>query len=310
MDHSVFINYRGVDSPGYGTLLYNELARRFGVDRVFMDCESIRAGENFVVALLEQVRSARVVLAVIGPHWLTVSDSSGRRRLDDPQDWTRRELAEALSIGIPVIPVLTDLATLPTKTELPADIAALSECQYRHLRRREANSDLARLITDLTSLDTTLAEIASGRADVPPQQLNPADRFRHNGILRLSWESGDTIECVLETDDFAVSFGRSAANRVRLPDHRDSRFHGHLALIGTALVYQHLGSKPAFLVGPTHQLTINKGESCPVGDKDRLHFASGTMLVEYSAPDLYDPNVGPTSTTHEEDQSVGEQPHG
>lgn len=301
----MFINYRGVDSPGYGVLLYNELARQFGVDRVFMDCESIPAGENFVITLLERVRSAQVVLAIIGPHWLTASDDSGRRRLDDPEDWTRRELAEALSSGIRVIPVLTDLATLPAKAELPADIADLSECQYRHLRRREANTDLARLVADLTSLDPTLAEIADVRSSMPPQQLDAADRFRLNGILRLSWVSGDARECVLETDDFAASLGRSTANRVQLPDHRDSRFHGHLALIGTALVYQHLGSKPAFLVGPTRQLTINQGEWCPVCDKDRLHFASGTMLVEFSAPDLYDPNVGPTWTTHEEGPRVG-----
>lgn len=164
VDRGVFINYRGADSAGYGVLLYNELARQFGVDRVFMDCESIPAGENFVVTLLERVRSAQVVLAVIGPDWLTASDDSGRRRIDDPEDWTRRELAEALGSGIRVVPVLTDLATLPAKAELPADIAALSECQYRYLRRREANTDLARLVADLTSLDTTLAEIANLRS--------------------------------------------------------------------------------------------------------------------------------------------------
>jgi hypothetical protein len=39
--------------------------------------------------LLERVRSARVLLAVIGPRWLTVTDpgdSIRRRRIDDPAD--------------------------------------------------------------------------------------------------------------------------------------------------------------------------------------------------------------------------------
>lgn len=38
---AVFINYRGEDSHSYGALLYTELARQFGKDRVFLDCESI-----------------------------------------------------------------------------------------------------------------------------------------------------------------------------------------------------------------------------------------------------------------------------
>jgi hypothetical protein len=48
----VFINYRGEDSHSYGALLYTELARRFGEDRVFLDCESIPAGADFAEELL------------------------------------------------------------------------------------------------------------------------------------------------------------------------------------------------------------------------------------------------------------------
>ncbi|MFD0548317.1 trypsin-like peptidase domain-containing protein [Streptomyces rectiviolaceus] len=127
----------------------------------------------------------------------------------------------------------------------------------------------------------------------------PVHRFV-DGTLRLSWIRGDAKEPVLETDDFHVSLGRNAANRVYLPDPRDSRFHGHLSLVGTALVYRHLGPHPAYLDGATRQLRIGKGESCTVGDKDRLRVASGTMLVEFSAPDLYDPNARPTESEDEE----------
>lgn len=89
---------------------------------------------------------------------------------------------------------------------------------------------------------------------------------------------------------------------MRLPDRRDIRFHGHLALIGTALVYQQLSDRAMVLTSATRQVRITRGESCPVGDKDRLGFASGTMLVEFSSPDLYDPNAGPTSTANEDHQ--------
>ena len=152
----VFINYRGQDSHSYGALLYTELVRQFGRDQVFLDCESIPPGADFTTELIERVRSARVLLAVIGPGWLTATDPAGRR-IDDPADWVRRELTEAFTAGIRVVPVLTDQAELPTEADLPADIAALGRCQYRHLRRREPTADLDRIVTDLTNLDPALS---------------------------------------------------------------------------------------------------------------------------------------------------------
>jgi TIR domain/NB-ARC domain len=170
VDCAVFINYRGEDSHSYGALLYTGLAQHFGDGLVFLDAESIPAGSDFVEELLGRVRSARVLLAVIGHRWLTATDSAGQRRIDDSADWIRRELAEAFTAGVRVIPVLTDQAKLPRETELPADIAALSRCQYRHLRRREPTADLARIVTDVTSRDPVLAAAARSR-DQAPRQL-------------------------------------------------------------------------------------------------------------------------------------------
>jgi hypothetical protein len=173
VDRAVFINYRGEDSRSYGALLYTELTRHFGDRHVFLDAESIPAGADFVRELLGRVRSARVVLAVIGPSWLTATGPSGRRRIDDPADWIRRELAEAFTAGVRVIPILTEQVKIPAEAELPADIAALSRCQYRRLRHHDPTADLARIVTDLASLDPTLAAAARSR-DKTPRQLPAA----------------------------------------------------------------------------------------------------------------------------------------
>lgn len=170
MERAVFINYRGEDSHSYGALLYTELARQFGVEQVFLDCESISAGVDFVRELLDRVRSARVLLAVIGPHWLTTTDCHGRRRIDSAEDWIRQELVEAFAADVRVVPILTEDAQIPTAEDLPADIAALSRCQARRLRYREPTSDLARIVTDLSSHDPVLAAAARGR-DTAPRQL-------------------------------------------------------------------------------------------------------------------------------------------
>ena len=160
-DGAIFINYRGRDSRSYGALLYLELSRRFGPDRVFLDCESIPAGADFVDQLLNRVRRARVVLAVIGPGWLAGGGLRRRPRIKESTDWTRRELAEAMLAGVRVIPVLTDDTDMPTDRQLPACLAALSRCQYRRLRCREAAADLDRIVADLIAADPTLALAAA-----------------------------------------------------------------------------------------------------------------------------------------------------
>jgi TIR domain len=132
----VFVNYRGADSYSYGALLHAELSRHFGPELVFLDSESIPAGADFVEQILGRVRQARVVLAVIGSHWLTAAGPDGKRCLDDPADWIRRELAEAFAAGVRVIPVLTDEAEMPTEADLSADLVPLARCQYRRLRHQ------------------------------------------------------------------------------------------------------------------------------------------------------------------------------
>jgi RecA/RadA recombinase len=173
VERVIFINYRSEDSHSYGALLYRDLTGHFGKDLVFLDSESIPGGADFVEELLGRVQSARVLLAVIGQHWLAATDpTTRRRRIDDPADWVRREIAEAFIAGVQVIPILTDQAELPRETDLPADIAALSRCQYRRLRNRESTSDLARIVTDLTSLDPELAAATPfGRTTEPVDEL-------------------------------------------------------------------------------------------------------------------------------------------
>src|SRR5262249_49350194 len=113
-----------------------------------------------------RVRQARVVLALIGPRWLQTTDSEGRR-IDDPNDWIRRELVEAFAAGVRVIPVLTDGAELPAEGELPSDLAALTRCRLRRLRYRDAGRDVDRLMTDLIEMDPDLGVVARRLQGVP-----------------------------------------------------------------------------------------------------------------------------------------------
>lgn len=98
-------------------LLDRELSRQFGSDRVFQASRSIPVGSDFKEWLMSYPRRSSVLLAIIGPDWSAAGDGSGRRRLLDEKDWVRREIAEAFTLGIPVIPVLVnDAARLAGRT--------------------------------------------------------------------------------------------------------------------------------------------------------------------------------------------------
>jgi tetratricopeptide (TPR) repeat protein len=196
MAGGVFINYRGDDCRSYAALLYAELSHRFGTNFVFLDNVSITAGSDFVSHLLQRVCHAWIVLALIGPDWVTATNTGGFRRLDDPDDWTRRELAEAFAAGRTVIPVLTDDAAMPAEHQLPRDIAQLSRCQFRRLRHREARFDIARLATEITDIEPRLTPrntaptgpVLVGR---PPLR---ADAFQERPVLRDAFAGNTTTD--------------------------------------------------------------------------------------------------------------------
>jgi hypothetical protein len=113
MTSKVFISYRRDDSAGSAGRLHDRLALEFGRDLLFMDVDAIPLGLNFVKVLHEEVAKCNVLLAVIGPNWLSARDDQGNRRLDDPHDFVRVEIAAALQRDIPVIPILLDGAKVP-----------------------------------------------------------------------------------------------------------------------------------------------------------------------------------------------------
>jgi hypothetical protein len=120
--NQIFISYRRADSADVTGRLDDALIARFGREVVFKDLDSIPHGEDFVSRVTEAIEGAKVVLAVLGPDWVSATDSSGARRLDDPNDLVRVEIETALRLHLPVIPVLVRGANLPAEAELPASL--------------------------------------------------------------------------------------------------------------------------------------------------------------------------------------------
>jgi tetratricopeptide (TPR) repeat protein len=143
----IFISYRRQESSGVAGRLYDRIAARFGDDQVFMDVDTIQPGADFAQAIIQAVSACEVLLAVIGPQWVTVANEAGQRRLDDPDDMVRLEIAAALERDIFLIPILVDRAVVPHRHELPEGLAGLVRRNALSLRHESFRSDSERLLT-------------------------------------------------------------------------------------------------------------------------------------------------------------------
>jgi hypothetical protein len=145
-----FLSYRRSDSAGHAGRLYDQLADHFGPEQVFMDLDAIGPGKGFVERIEEAFGSAEALIVVIGRHWLNATDAMGRRQLDDPRDFVRREIEQALHQGISVIPLLIGGARMPSAEELPASLAPLASLRALEISDREWEQGFERLTAVLT----------------------------------------------------------------------------------------------------------------------------------------------------------------
>jgi tetratricopeptide (TPR) repeat protein len=125
MSGQIFISYRRQESGWSARSLHDRLCREFNPDQIFMDLDAIALGEDFVDSIETTVAICDVLIAVIGNNWLTSKDERGGRRLDNPEDFVRREIGTALKRKIRVIPVLVDGALMPRADDIPEDLKPL-----------------------------------------------------------------------------------------------------------------------------------------------------------------------------------------
>ena len=146
MPIEIFISYRRSDTGGHARYLGKELLQWFDEPHVFFDLASMDLGDVFTQKIDTAVRECSVMLALIGPGWATV-EQAGKRRLHDPTDVVRNEIALALQLGKQVVPVLLDSATMPSAADLPDVLAplALRNAHTQGGRSFEYDEDLQRL---------------------------------------------------------------------------------------------------------------------------------------------------------------------
>ena len=168
----VFISYRRDDSADITGRLYDHLTSRYGSANIFKDVDSIPLGMDFRTHLGDAVAKCEAVIVVIGPRWSGAAPD-GTARLNDPGDFVRIEVEQALARQIPVIPVLVGGVTMPKADALPDSLRDLVFRNAMQLRPDpDFRGDLSRLFKGLERL-TAITPRTSGKptATSPPAPL-------------------------------------------------------------------------------------------------------------------------------------------
>ena len=165
----------------------DDLAGVFGSDRVFLDKDTLHAG-NWREQIQRELERCKVVLVVIGPRWLTIADEQNRPRIQLADDVHHQEIAFVLSRSdVTVIPVLVDEARMPRADQLPPDLRKLPDQQARRIGDTQARrkADLAVLVTDIQSVGGLQPHAQPTTQDAPGSRTARA----RIGWLRLALTS-------------------------------------------------------------------------------------------------------------------------
>ena len=222
----IFISYRRSDSAYIAGRLRDDLAEQFGDGLLlFRDIEDMPLG-SFPDEIAGAIRSCDAMLVVIGQTWLSVAGADGRRRLDDADDWVRREIASGLAQSKVVVPVLVEGARLPAAGDLPEDLRALVSQQMVELPDARWDHELDRLAGQLRTVlgipagvrlltGPWAGEDAPVRLTVEKVELQPASMRFH---LVVENQTADGLFLPADTFDLTDDTGHQYPPNPDSPD--------------------------------------------------------------------------------------------
>ena len=173
----IFISYRRTDAGGHAGRIFDRLRHRFGPQYVFFDQDAIEPGDHFPNRIEAAIRSAGVVLVVIGQDWL---ESLNARAEDDKIDFVQQEVSIAVERKgtaddqIEVIPILVGGATMPERDNLHDDlhdsIGRLFDYQAHSFQgsQQDLDDQFERLFARIVKVSEVVPGPSTGGADETP----------------------------------------------------------------------------------------------------------------------------------------------
>ena len=195
----IFISYRREDSGPIARRLADSLTRRFGLNAVFIDTDTIRSAQSWKQQIDSALHESSVIVVVIGSKWLFAQDAYGRRRIDTEDDWVRSEILFGIKNEKTVMPVLISGATLPATQALPDCLRPLLESQAYELNDKYWERDSSYFIKRVEELGIQKASTDSTSTDAPyPVPIDTSKELTESELQKAlvslpGWEISNRI---------------------------------------------------------------------------------------------------------------------
>jgi hypothetical protein len=202
----VFISYRrdGASTLAKRAAIY--LRRLVPDNLVFLDTSSIQSGADFTQSLQRAVRESDLVLVLMGPDWGVLKGKSGENRLNDPADYVRLEVEQALSNRKIVVPMLLQGARLPSISDLPTSIQPLLLRQAVTTKGDDIEAGLDQVIKDhkigIVELGTLMQTLRKYEviAELKPNLRSKAEKAQQACSFRPYEELAGMIDLTISGD--------------------------------------------------------------------------------------------------------------
>ena len=183
----IYISYRRVDTSGISGRIQDHLGVAFGEENVFLDVNSIPGGAKWMKFIERKISQSAVVLAIIGPGWLTVTENDGSSpRLRNPVDPLRHELEYAHKKRRPVIPVCINETPVPTQDQLPESLRWLPGLHAQRIYDSDFDYGISGLIKALEHQGLQqISPVTHPRIPFPPSPIPqpPGWRLAFNKLI-------------------------------------------------------------------------------------------------------------------------------
>jgi hypothetical protein len=163
--YDVFLSYHARDSSYAAAAIEELLGRQLQPESIFRGWD-IGPGIDWRSTVERALHQAAVVVVIIGPNWQELVS----RHRDSGSSWVEREITEALSARIAVLPVLLDDAHFDP-LQLPPQLHTLADRQYAHVRKQSFSED----VSDLAEALWRLAPDRLPQPTPPPEPVRTAE---------------------------------------------------------------------------------------------------------------------------------------
>ncbi len=187
----LFISYERKDAGGYSLSIYQHLSLRFGEKTVFRDKQDIHVGATWQDTLRDQVTGCKGFVVIVGPDW---NHSRIQQKLNDPENWVRKEIECALANDKPVFPVLMGGVKDLETDKLPEPIqSAFTDNNYFIFQDGpEWQQALDRLCKDIANRTGLSIAGHESRITAPSHErlISRLDRNRETICVKQNFKSG------------------------------------------------------------------------------------------------------------------------